>query len=128
MKTPPRNGYYHKTDWSKIIFDKNGFLLHSIRKLLCFSNLKLNFLLCLEIINWSCFWDTVLFCRATHNFHCVKRVRIRSYSGPFFYAFGLNNSEYGHFSRSVHLVLAEIIAKCNARFLKILEERFDEFL
>ena len=85
-------------------------------------------MLCLEIINWSCFWDTVLFCRATHNFHCVKRVRIRSYSGPFFYAFGLNNSEYGHFSRSVHLVLAEIIAKCNALFLKMLEERFDEFL
>ena len=53
--------------------------------------------------------------------HCVKSVRIRSYSGPYFPAFGLNkethsvspysirmlentdqnNSEYGHFSRSV---------------------------
>ena len=49
--------------------------------------------------------------------HCVKSVRIRSYSGPHFPAFGLNirisphsvrmrenvdqnNSEYGHFSRS----------------------------
>ena len=36
--------------------------------------------------------------------HCVKSVRIRSYSGPFFPTFGLNtdqiNSEYGHFSRS----------------------------
>ena len=36
--------------------------------------------------------------------HCVKTVRIRSYSGPYFPAFGLNtdqnNSEYGHFSRS----------------------------
>ena len=33
--------------------------------------------------------------------HCVKSVRIRSYSGPHFPAFGLNmdqnNSEYGHF-------------------------------
>ena len=36
--------------------------------------------------------------------HCVKSVRIRSYSGPYFHAFTLNtdqnNSEYGHFSRS----------------------------
>ena len=43
--------------------------------------------------------------------HCVKNVRIRSYSGPHFSAFGLNterygvdadqnNSEYGHFLRS----------------------------
>ena len=35
---------------------------------------------------------------------CVKSVRIRSYSGPHFPAFGLytnhNNSEYGHFLRS----------------------------
>ena len=35
------------------------------------------------------------------NLHCVKRVRIRSYSGPYFPAFGLNNSEYGLFLRSV---------------------------
>ena len=36
--------------------------------------------------------------------HCVKSVGIRSYSGPYFPAFGLNadqnNSEYGHFLRS----------------------------
>ena len=41
--------------------------------------------------------------------HCVKRGRIRSYSGPHFPAFELNrnagklgqkNFEYGHFSRS----------------------------
>ena len=35
--------------------------------------------------------------------YCVKSVRIRSYSGPHFPAFGLNNSEYGHFLRSVSL-------------------------
>ena len=29
--------------------------------------------------------------------HCVKSIRIRSYSGLHFPAFGLNNSEYGHF-------------------------------
>ena len=29
--------------------------------------------------------------------HCVKNVRIWSYSGPHFPAFGLNNSEYGYF-------------------------------
>ena len=38
------------------------------------------------------------------SIHCVKRVRIRSFSGPYFPAFGPNtdqkNSEYGHFSRS----------------------------
>ena len=38
------------------------------------------------------------------NVHFVKCVRIWSYSGPYFPAFGLNmdqnNSEYGHFSRS----------------------------
>ena len=36
--------------------------------------------------------------------HCVKSVRIRSFSGPYFPAFGLNtdqnNSEYEHFLRS----------------------------
>ena len=35
------------------------------------------------------------------HLHCVKSVRIWSYSGPYFPAFGLNNSKYGHFSRSV---------------------------
>ena len=34
-------------------------------------------------------------------YHCVKSVRIRGYSGPYFPAFGLNtgqnNSEYRHF-------------------------------
>ena len=29
------------------------------------------------------------------NLHCVKSVRIQSYSGPYFPAFGLDNSEYG---------------------------------
>ena len=40
--------------------------------------------------------------------HCVKGVRIRSYSGPYFPVFspnagkyGTDNSEHGHFSRSV---------------------------
>ena len=38
--------------------------------------------------------------------HCVNFVRTRSFSGPYFPAFGLNidqkNSEYGHFSCSVY--------------------------
>ena len=29
--------------------------------------------------------------------HCVKSVRIRSYSGPYFPAFGLNAKKYGVF-------------------------------
>ena len=39
-----------------------------------------------------------------HQIHKIKSVCIRSYSGPYFPAFGLNtdqnNSEYGHFSGS----------------------------
>ena len=38
------------------------------------------------------------------NDHCVKSVRIWSFSGPYVPAFGLNtdqkNSEYGHFLHS----------------------------
>ena len=38
-------------------------------------------------------------------YHCVKSVRIWSYCGPYFPAFGQNtgpkNTEYGHFFRSV---------------------------
>ena len=30
-----------------------------------------------------------------HTIHCVKSVRIRSYSGPHFPAFGLNTERYG---------------------------------
>ena len=61
-----------------------------------------------------------LTCLKYNVIHCIKSVRIRSYSGPYFPAFGLNsdirsispysgrmwentdqnNSEYGHFSRS----------------------------
>ena len=41
--------------------------------------------------------------------HCVKSVRIRSFSGPYFPAFGLNtdqkNFEYGQFSRSVSNII-----------------------
>ena len=50
--------------------------------------------------------------KITANLHCVKSVRIRSCSGPYFPAFGLNrerygentdqnNSEYRHILRSV---------------------------
>ena len=35
------------------------------------------------------------------HYHCIKSVRIRSYSGQYFSAFGLNNSEYEHFLHSV---------------------------
>ena len=41
---------------------------------------------------------------SSHQMHCVKSMRIRSFFGPYFPAFGLNtdqkNFEYGHFSRS----------------------------
>ena len=35
---------------------------------------------------------------------CVESVRIWNFSGPHFPAFGLNNSEYGHFSCSDKLL------------------------
>ena len=43
--------------------------------------------------------------KLNHAYHCVKSIRIRGFSGPYFPAFGLNtdwkNSEYGHSLRSV---------------------------
>ena len=39
--------------------------------------------------------------------HSEKCVRFRSFSGPHFSAFGLNNSEYGHFSRNACYVKQE---------------------
>ena len=41
--------------------------------------------------------SSLIFCEILH---CVKSVRIGSYSGPYFPAFGLNNTEYGHFLRT----------------------------
>ena len=32
-----------------------------------------------------------------YNNHCLKSVRIRSYSGPYFLAFGVNMERYGAF-------------------------------
>ena len=70
-----------------------------------------NFIFCA----WYHLWDT-------HAFHCLKSVRIRTYSGPHFPAFGLNfrispysvrmrkntdksNSGYEHFLRTVYNIL-----------------------
>ena len=43
------------------------------------------------------------------NQHCVKSVRISSFSVPYFPTFGLNkdqkNSEYGHFSHSANITV-----------------------
>ena len=42
------------------------------------------------------------------DWHCVKTIQIRSYSGPYFPSFRLNtdqnNSEYGYFLRSEILI------------------------
>ena len=40
--------------------------------------------------------------------HFIKSVRIRSYSGMHFSAFGLNNSKYGHFLRTAKLRSANL--------------------
>ena len=36
-----------------------------------------------------------IYAHAIVNIHCLKSVRIRSYSGPHFPAFGLNTERYG---------------------------------
>ena len=45
----------------------------------------------------------------TEKCHCVKSVRIRKFSGPYFLAFGLNtdqkNVEYEHVSHSVSYMI-----------------------
>ena len=51
--------------------------------------------------------DGAFFVRKTYYYyHCVKSVRIRSYSGPYSVRMrentDRNNSKYGHFLRSVH--------------------------
>ena len=59
-----------------------------------------------------CLHDTQLSIVALHDtMHCVNSVRIRSYSGPIFpYSVRMrgnkdhNNSEYGHFLRSVEYI------------------------
>ena len=75
------------------------------------------------------------------DYHCVKSVRIRSYSGPYFPTFGLNtdrysvsvrmrenmdqnNSEYEHFLRSVYVCFREIVETWNNM---ICEKMFFEF-
>ena len=53
--------------------------------------------------------------------HCIKSVRIRSYSGLYFRAFGLNtdqnNSEYGHFLCSDKKVIAPD-QTCSQKFFR----------
>ena len=67
--------------------------------------------------------------------HCVKRVRIRSYSGSHFRIWSIssysvrirknadqNNSEYGHFSRSDNLFLSYAVtleSRRRARFMEL---------
>ena len=38
-------------------------------------------------------------CVNSQDLHCVKNVRIRSFPGPYFPAFGLNTERYSMFSR-----------------------------
>ena len=45
----------------------------------------------------------VSFLSSVGDSHCMKSVRIRSDSGPYFQASRLNNSEYGHFLRTIKL-------------------------
>ena len=64
--------------------------------------------------------------KAPNNQHCVKSVRVRSFSGPYFPAFRLNrepvrmrenmaqkNSEYEHFSRSAYITVWTVSQHCS---------------
>ena len=61
----------------------------------------------LHIFRTSFFKNTSgwLLLKDTKKIHCIKSVRIWSYSGLYFPAFGLNNSEYEHFLRSDQEIL-----------------------
>ena len=56
--------------------------------------------------------------------HCIKIVDIRSYSGPYFPAVGLNsdqnNSEYGHFSCSDLLFVSMVTATESKTWLMVI--------
>ena len=87
---------------------------------------------------WICLWLFPMLLPNHVVFHCVKRVCIRSYSGPHFPTFRLNterhrvflafspnvgnadqnNSKYGHFLRSAFCKLASTIHNIN----KIIED------
>ena len=58
------------------------------------------------------------------NYHCVKRVRIRSYSGPYFPVFGLNtdqnNPKYEYFLCSVFFLAEYILFHIQKVKVKIL--------
>ena len=93
---------------SAICYSHSAYLLQMLR--------TRNFQIC--VLNWFHLMITIKFGMTsgqTHGHkwlqplsllteHYIKSVRIRSYSGPYFPAFGLkadqNNSEDGHFSRS----------------------------
>ena len=71
-----------------------------------------------------------------HLTHCVKSVRIRSYSGPYFPTFGLNadqnNIKYGHFLRSEYrVVITEMYISwmfISSRYIKKKETSMELFL
>ena len=53
-----------------------------------------------KAITFTNIYNTKLSNKRSYEIICVKGVRIRSYYGAYFPTFGLNNSEYGHFSPS----------------------------
>ena len=99
---------------------------------------------CCKALHLRCCWWSWL-----RLYHCLKSVRIRRYSGPHFPAFGLNterysvspysvrmqknvdhnNSEYGHFSRSVlfacfTFLYVAIFSCCTFLILKNIENEW----
>ena len=123
--------YLLRNCFSNYVYLKDTYIIfEGIGKILFL--LVLAIILISKFLNFTAmFTKTINFPKLSYNFsyekvnfsiinptHSVKSVRIRSYSGPYFHAFGLriphispysvrmrentaqNNSEYGHFLRS----------------------------
>ena len=91
--------------------------------------------------------------RVVHVYHCVKNARIRTYSGPYFPAFGLNtqrysvsgispysvwmleytdqnNSEYGHFLHSLCFTFSALLnfwSETNIKLNHLKKYNFEQF-
>ena len=58
--------------------------------------------------------------QAPCNFHCEKSVRIRSFSGPYFSAFGENTEKYGVLSQQPKMLYRDFSEKFSLIFKSLI--------
>ena len=97
----PKHFYVLHSYNFKILFQKS-FVSQSSRFIKQFSLIEP-----LKALQVSFFFKYFFIFAEWRNFHCVKSVLIRSYSGPYFPAFGLNTERYG-VSLRIHCECREI--------------------